>query len=118
MWPFRNRKRSTAIEAGSVDIVDGVAVIDVRGQTCPGYLLAINKAVDRLPDGMRARLLITYPPCGEDVQAWCKERGIQYLGLEQHDGMWVIRIRKPDSPQAGTAGPQHPGRRPVSRNTS
>ncbi len=94
MWPFRNRKEATAIEASSVNIVDGTAIIDVRGQTCPGYLLAINKAVDRLDDGMKAELLITYPPCGEDVKAWCKERGIQYLGLAQGDGMWVIRIRK------------------------
>jgi len=44
---------------------NGTAIIDVRGQTCPGYLLAINKAVERLEPDTAAKLLITYPPCGK-----------------------------------------------------
>lgn len=66
----------------------------MRGQTCPGYLLSINQAVDRLPSSTEARLLISYPPCGDDVQHWCREREIAFLGLEQKDGLWTIAIRK------------------------
>lgn len=82
------------IRARSVDFVDGVAIIDVRGQTCPGYLLAINREVEKLPPGTSAQLLITYPPCGEDVKAWCKEKQVQYLGINQQDGLWKISIQK------------------------
>lgn len=94
MWPFNKKVEKSGIEANSVIVVDGVVEIDVRGQTCPGYLLAINKAVEALDDGTNAKLIITYPPCGEDVKAWCKEKKIEFIGLTQGDGMWVIDIKK------------------------
>lgn len=100
MWPFRKKQiRDTAIKANSVEIHDGLAVIDVVGQTCPGYLLAINKALDSLEDGMAARLVTTYSPCGDDIEAYCKARGFQYLGASQSDGAWVIELRKPVKPE-------------------
>lgn len=50
-------------------------VVDVRGQTCPGYLLEINRAVADIGAGARIDLLVSYPPCGEDVRVWCAEKG-------------------------------------------
>jgi len=94
MWPFNKKSEKSSIKANSVTIVDGIAEIDVRGQTCPGYLLAINKAVEGLEIGSSAKLLITYPPCGDDVKAWCKEKGIEYRGITQVEGMWIINIKK------------------------
>jgi TusA-related sulfurtransferase len=94
MWPFSKKIKESSIQASSVKIVDGITEIDVRGQTCPGYLLAINNALDVLECGTEAKLLITYPPCGEDVKAWCKEKKIEYLGLSQEEGLWIINIKK------------------------
>lgn len=94
MWPFSKRDTTAGISARSVEVSEGRAVIDVRGQTCPGYLLAINKAVEPLATGTVADLLITYPPGGEDVKAWCKERKLEYLGILKSDGFWTIQIRK------------------------
>lgn len=94
MWPFNNKTIKSGINANSVKVVNGVTEIDVRGQTCPGYLLAINKAVEGLDRGTEAKLLITYPPCGEDVKAWCREKKVEYLGLTEGNGMWIIRIKK------------------------
>ena len=94
MWPFKKKIIKSGIIASSVTVVKGVTEIDVRGQTCPGYLLAINKAVETLDSGTKAKLLITYPPCAEDVKAWCKEKKIDYLGLTEGDKMWVISIQK------------------------
>ncbi|MEJ2141839.1 MAG: sulfurtransferase TusA family protein [Gammaproteobacteria bacterium] len=93
MWPFKKQEQKSPIYA-STTFADGVAIIDVRGQTCPGYLLAINRAVDDLALGTRAQLLITYPPCGDDVKAWSNERNIQYLGMRQDTDKWVIEIQK------------------------
>jgi TusA-related sulfurtransferase len=94
MWPFRKQAQTNGIAASSVNIVDGIAEIDVRGQTCPGYLLAINKAVDQLDSGMKAKLLITYAPCGEDIKAWCRKKQIEFLDLTQSKEMWIIHIQK------------------------
>lgn len=95
MWFFKKKQSpKPEIKANSVTIEGGQAVIDVRGQTCPGYLLAINKAVDPLVPGTEAKLLITYPPCGDDVGSWCREKDISFLGMTQQDGLWTITIRK------------------------
>ena len=94
MWIFGKKKEPPEIKANSVVIINGVVEIDVRGQTCPGYLLAINKEVDKLDKGMKAKLLITYPPCGDDVKAWCKEKKIEYLDFSQSEDMWTITIQK------------------------
>lgn len=94
MWPFKSKSQKREIGANRVSFHDGVAEIDVRGQTCPGYLLAINKAVDKLEKGTEAKLLITYPPCGDDIKAWCKERNIEFIDLAQQANVWIARVRK------------------------
>ncbi len=94
MWPFRRKRNAGGIRARSVTRVDGVVEIDVRGQTCPGYLLAIDREVEKLEAGEEARLVISYPPCGDDVQAWCRRKGVEYLGMEVREGLWLIGIRK------------------------
>jgi TusA-related sulfurtransferase len=88
-----NENYQTISSKTSVD-ENGVVFIDVRGQTCPGYLLSINKEVEKLQPGTNARLLITYPPCGDDIKAWAKERSIVFVDLQQQDGMWIVNIRK------------------------
>ena len=60
----------------------GEWIVDVRGQTCPGYLLEIDRAVARIGPGARIHLLISYPPCGDDVRVWCEQKGHVLHGLE------------------------------------
>ncbi|EEZ79922.1 MAG: sulfurtransferase TusA family protein [Candidatus Thioglobus sp.] len=98
MWPSTNKTNlvqnaKSGIRA-LVSFDNDIAIIDVRGQTCPGYLLAINKAVDELNPKTKAKLLMTYPPCIEDVKAWCNSKGIDYLSLEKSDKVWVAWIQK------------------------
>ena len=92
---FRSKDaRPSTIHSTVSRLPDGEAAIDVRGQTCPGYLLAINRAMDTLEAGTEARLLVDYPPCGDDVKAWADEKGYAFLGFTEVDGVWHIRVRK------------------------
>ncbi len=93
---FFNKPKPTGIQANSIQYKENKAIVDVRGQTCPGYLLAINKAVEAIQPETEIDLLISYPPCGDDVKAWCKEREIKFLSLdkETEEKRWVIRIKK------------------------
>ncbi len=93
---FFNKPKPAGIQANSIQYKDNKAIVDVRGQTCPGYLLAINKAVEAIQSGIEIDLLISYPPCGDDVKAWCKERGIKFLSLDEEpeNKRWAIRIKK------------------------
>ena len=70
----------------------GEWLVDVRGQTCPGYLLDINRHVRAIGPGARVRLRITYPPCGDDVRAWCAEKGYEFHDIEYAHGCYDIRI--------------------------
>ncbi len=81
--------RPTAVERRGDEVI-----VDVCGQTCPGYLLAINHAVDPLPRGSRIKLLITYPPCGDDIGAWCGARGITFVDMAHEANKWVISLKK------------------------
>ena len=58
-------------------------IVDVRGQTCPGYLLEIDRAVARIGRGKRIHLLISYPPCGDDVRVWCEQKGHVLHGIKR-----------------------------------
>jgi TusA-related sulfurtransferase len=95
---FTNKTNSTKnVKSGIKALVsfdNDIAIIDVRGQTCPGYLLAINKAVNELNPNTKAKLLMTYPPCIADVKAWCSSKGIDYLSLEKTDKAWIALIQK------------------------
>lgn len=97
---FQRKTNNNGIRANRI-VADnaGAVAIDVRGQTCPGYLLAINRAVDELPPDTRADLWITYPPCGDDVHAWCKSRGIELLDIATGEDMTVITVHKPADAQ-------------------
>jgi len=95
MGLFRRRQeREPTIHAEVSQLPGGETAIDVRGQTCPGYLLAINRAMEDLTQGTEAHLLVDYPPCGDDVRAWTAEKGYAFLGFSHEDGTWHIRVRK------------------------
>lgn len=93
-WFRRKRKSEATIHADISQLPDGSTAIDVRGQTCPAYLLAINRAMDGLAGGTEASLLVDYPPCGDDVKAWADEKGYAFLGVSHEEGTWHIRVRK------------------------
>lgn len=94
MWPFTKESKKKTIYAHVSTNADGLVSIDVSGQTCPGYLLAINNAMDSLGAGTDAILITTYAPCGDDVKAWCKEKGYTYKGMVHENGMWKISVKK------------------------
>ena len=93
-WPFSRRGARKTIHAAISNNDDGSVSIDVRGQTCPGYLLSINQAMDTLDTGTDAVLITTYAPCGDDVKAWCKEKGYTYGGMSEEKDIWRISVTK------------------------
>ena len=92
---FKKYKTESGIKASIVLEKNGIVVVNVENQTCPGYLLSINKAIDKFPKGTNFKLKITYPPCGEDVESYCRQKNIEFLGMEtNNEGIYLIQIRK------------------------
>ena len=94
IFKSKPEKKSNGIRANSVTVLNGETVIDVSGQTCPGYLLAINKALIDIEKGNKICVTSTYPPCGVDVKSYCDQKGFEYISISIEDKMWKIRFKK------------------------
>jgi len=92
---FQFSRKESGLTARIEEETDGTVVVNVQNQTCPGYLLSINKAIEKYPKGTNFTLKITYPPCGEDVESYCRQKNLEFLGMETNsEGIFIIRIRK------------------------
>ncbi|HEY2947326.1 MAG TPA: sulfurtransferase TusA family protein [Micromonosporaceae bacterium] len=67
--------------------------LDCRGQRCPLPVIALAKRLPELPVGAVLRVLADDPAAANDVPAWCRMRGQEYLGSPQPDVYDVRRSR-------------------------
>ncbi len=75
-------------EAGS----ERVEVLDCRGQRCPLPVIALARRLPGLTLGAVLRVLADDPAAANDIPAWCRLRGQEYLGSPQPDTFDVRRI--------------------------
>lgn len=69
--------------------------VDARGQSCPGPLVTLARALRDVPAGEVVELLATDPGSWSDVPAWARLTGNELLGRERgEDGVFRYRIRK------------------------
>lgn len=68
-------------------------VLDCRGQRCPLPVIALAKRLPELPVGAVLRVLADDPAAANDVPAWCRMRGQEYLGSPGPDAYDVRRSR-------------------------
>lgn len=75
------------------------AEVDARGLQCPGPIVQLGKAVEKLEPGRAVAILATDPGFPPDVEAWCMSTGHELRLLEPHDGgcraVVVRRAAKP-----------------------
>jgi len=67
-------------------------VLDCRGQRCPLPVIALARRLPELPVGTVLRVLADDPAAANDIPAWCRLRGQEYLGVAGDDGYDVRRI--------------------------
>jgi tRNA 2-thiouridine synthesizing protein A len=66
-------------------------VLDCRGQRCPLPVIALANRLPELPVGGVLRVLADDPAAANDVPAWCRMRGQEYLGSPAPDAYDVRR---------------------------
>jgi len=64
--------------------------LDCRGQRCPLPIIALAKKIRAAPVGGVIRLLADDPAAVNDVPAWCRMTGQEYLG-EAADGEFLVK---------------------------
>ena len=69
-------------------------VLDCRGQRCPLPVIALARRLPELPVGGVLRVVADDPAAANDIPAWCRLRGQDYLGREDVAGAPALDVRR------------------------
>jgi tRNA 2-thiouridine synthesizing protein A len=70
------------------------ATIDAKGQSCPGPLVSLAKAIRDASSGALFELLATDPGSKSDVPSWAELSGNELLETHESDGVYRYVVRK------------------------
>jgi len=70
------------------------SVVDARGTSCPGPILAAKKGIGAVPVGGIMEVQATDSGTLKDLPAWSKKMGYEYLGHVEEAGYLRVFIRK------------------------
>jgi tRNA 2-thiouridine synthesizing protein A len=68
--------------------------VDARGQSCPGPLVALHKALREVRTGDLLELLATDPGSKSDVPSWARLSGNELLEAGESEGVFRYVVRK------------------------
>jgi tRNA 2-thiouridine synthesizing protein A len=77
-----------------VDSTTITATVDAKGQSCPGPLVSLAKALKGAQSGDRFELLATDPGSKSDVPSWAELSGDQLIEASESDGVYRFLVRK------------------------
>lgn len=60
--------------------------VDARSMACPGPLLEAKKAIGSVAVGQVLEIRSGDHGTREDIPAWCKKSGNEYMGFVERDG--------------------------------
>ena len=70
------------------------ATVDAKGQSCPGPLVSLAKALKDAGSGELLELLATDPVSKSDVPSWAELSGNELLEASEVDGVYRYVVRK------------------------
>ncbi len=71
-----------------------ITTVDARGQSCPGPLVTLHRALKDVRQGDLLELLCTDPGARSDVPSWAKLSGNELVEATEEDGLLRYVIRK------------------------
>lgn len=74
--------------------VTPTTTVDARGQSCPGPLVSLARALKDASPGDVLELLATDPGSRSDVPAWAKLTGNELIEASEHEGTFRYLVRK------------------------
>lgn len=68
--------------------------VDCINETCPVPLVETRKAIRKASVGDVVEVRGTHPASRKEIPMAVESMGLDLLGIEEEDGVWLIRIRK------------------------
>jgi tRNA 2-thiouridine synthesizing protein A len=69
-------------------------VVDARGTSCPGPILAAKKGIPGVSVGGVMEVQATDTGTLKDLPAWCKKMGHEFLGSVEEPGFIKLYVKK------------------------
>ncbi|MFI7546154.1 sulfurtransferase TusA family protein [Actinoplanes sp. NPDC049599] len=67
--------------------------VDARGRRCPLPIIDLARRMPSVPVGAVVRVLADDPAAANDIPAWCRLKGQEYVGSPAPDVYEVRRVR-------------------------
>ncbi|MET8146805.1 sulfurtransferase TusA family protein [Actinoplanes sp. NPDC049668] len=67
--------------------------VDSRGRRCPLPIIDLAKRMPSVEVGAVIRVLADDPAAANDIPAWCRMKGHEYLGSPEADAYEVRRVK-------------------------
>ena len=74
--------------------LQGDKVVDARGTSCPGPILAAKKGMAEVQVGQIMEVLATDSGTEKDLPAWANKMGHEYLGVVEDAGYLKLFVKK------------------------
>lgn len=74
--------------------LQGQKVVDARGTSCPGPILAAKKGMAEVKVGEIMEVLATDSGTQKDLPAWANKVGHEYLGVVEADGYLKLFVKR------------------------
>ena len=72
----------------------GQKVVDARGTSCPGPILAAKKGMAEVKVGEIMEVWATDSGTQKDLPAWANKMGHEYLGVLEEPGYWKLFVKR------------------------
>lgn len=69
-------------------------VVDARGTSCPGPILAAKKGIPQIKVGQVMEVLATDSATLRDLPAWARKTSHAFLGSLEEAGYWKLYLRR------------------------
>ena len=80
--------------ATDLSSLHGQKVVDARGTSCPGPILAAKKGMAEVKVGEIMEVLATDSGTQKDLPAWAKKMGHEYLGFVEEPGYLKLFVKR------------------------
>lgn len=82
------------MEVAELEQLTAAKVVDARGTSCPGPILAAKKGIVDVKVGEIMAVLATDSGTKKDLPAWAKKMGHEFLGVVEESGYMKLFVRR------------------------
>ncbi len=77
-----------------MDKIETNEILDCYGLLCPMPIIQTAQKIKNMKIGEVLEVISTDKGIKEDIPAWCRQTGQEYLGIEEEDGVYKAFVRK------------------------